>query len=212
MTSFGEEKSRQFVAVCKANHAKVNGVLTMILILAWRLVYKRLEEASVSEIRSANKKRDLFEMSSCGVVDKKINYATDVNLRPFVKDVDPSSLSFFCNKLYSTFDEPLDLSQSDFWRSTFWSLARRESDMFHARLKGQYMLFIICYSSTSTMGILKKIGGEQFRLLETLEPLDIDESRIHFGLSNVLLPSNRSRLSSFKISEIFIFTSYPSEW
>ena len=179
MTAFSDEKYKRFVAVCKANNVKVNGVLNTMFILAWRLAYKQLT--------AAEKK---FELSASEILDDKINYATIINLRSFIKDVDPSSMIWFCTKLFSQFDEPFDLSSPDFWTSTFWSMARRESESFHARLK----------------------GGEQFKLFETIKPLDVGETRIHFGLSNVFVPSDRARPSSFKIGELYAFTSYRSDW
>lgn len=65
-----------------------------------------------------------------------INYLSLVNVRPFVKGLDPSVLLWFCNYLNCTFDIELDTNSPELWLHKFWTVAQSESVKFHDRLKG----------------------------------------------------------------------------
>ena len=125
------------------------------------------------------------------LLDQKINYLTIVNLRSFLKEIDIGSLVWFCNNLYSSFDHKFDTSDHDFWHEKFWNFARQESEMFHDRLK----------------------RGEQFKLLEASKPIDHDEVRIHYGLSNLLVPSQIAQIVKLiQLKDLFTLTSYRKDW
>ncbi len=114
-----------------------------------------------------------------------------MNLRSFVKDIDLSSLVWFCNNLYNSYDESFNTKDEDFWNKKFWQFAREESEMFHDRLK----------------------RGEQFKLLESSAPINSDETRLHFGLSNLVVPNELTKeIKLFKINELFTLTSYRKDW
>lgn len=122
---------------------------------------------------------------------EKINYTVLVNLRPYVNNMDMSLLLWFCNFMYCTFDAQVDVSAEDFWRSRFWQICRDESETFHARLRNL----------------------EMFRLYERAPVVQHDEVRVHYGLSNLVVPTeliNEIRL--FKLDELYTLSSYRRDW
>jgi hypothetical protein len=122
---------------------------------------------------------------------QQINYTTIVNLRPYLKDSDHNSLVWLCNSLYSSYDKEIDFEADDFWSSQFWEMARNESEAFHSRIK----------------------QGEQYRLHESLAPIETGECRIHFGLSNLVVPSQiTDNLKMFKLNQVYTLSSYRASW
>jgi hypothetical protein len=177
LSVFEGDKYEKFLTICKSNNAKITGVFNTIFIIAWRMTYKKF---------SAN----LIDHHD-GILNEKIHYLTIVNLRSFVKDIDLSSLVWFCNNLYNSYDESFNTKEVDFWHSKFWKFARQESEMFHDRLK----------------------RGEQFKLLESSTPIHQDETRLHYGLSNLVVPNELTKdIKLFKINELFTLTSYRKDW
>ena len=128
---------------------QVNSVLNLIFIMAWRRLYRQLE---TDEATASN---------------TKINYISLVNIRPFVKDLDPSLLLWFCNFMNCSFDGKLDPKTSDakdeeeFWKENFWDVARFESEKFHDRLR----------------------AGELFRIGENRSECAPDHIRLHYGIT-----------------------------
>lgn len=194
----GGEKFKNFLVNCKKKGTKVTSVINMMFIIAWRLAYENLldDEKSTqlaSELSSDSSDRYpiLTNTSLNSARTQPINYSTIVNLRGYLKEYDPDSLAWLCNSLYSRFDIDTDLSDSQFWTHKFWELARQESESFHARLK----------------------RGEQFKVTERLTPLQDGESRIHYGLSNLVVPSYViQHLELFKIDELYTTASYRQGW
>ena len=122
---------------------------------------------------------------------QQINYTTIVNLRPYLKESDHNSLVWLCNSLYSSYHKEIDFEADDFWSNQFWEMARNESDAFHSRIK----------------------LGEQYRLHESLAPIDTGECRIHFGLSNLVVPSQvTEHLKMFKLNQVYTLSSYRASW
>ena len=120
-----------------------------------------------------------------------INYSTVVNLRSFLKDVDHNALVWLCNTVYSSFEHETRIEEPEFWSEKFWQLAKLESDGFHDRLK----------------------RGEQFKLNETHKPLAEDETRIHYGISNLVVPNQfYQHVNQFKFEQLFTLTSYRKTW
>jgi hypothetical protein len=98
---------------------------------------------------------------------------------------------WLCNSVYSQFDQETNIEEPSFWTSKFWQLAKQESDTFHDRLK----------------------SGEQFKLHETSKPLANDETRIHYGFSNLVVPSQMyQHLKLFDFDQLFTLTSYRKTW
>jgi len=171
-TSFKGEQFKRFLAKSKEMNVKVTGVFNTMFIIAWRMVYEKLNNDPDAK-------------------SQRINYTTIVNLRPYLKELDNNSLVWLCNSLYSSYDEKIDYDAEQFWTSEFWRVARTESESFHLRLK----------------------RGEQFRLHETLAPMDSNECRIHFGLSNLLIPNQiTEKLRLFKLNEVYTLSSYRAMW
>jgi len=169
-TKFTGDKFKKFLTKSKQLNAKITGVFNTMFIIAWQMVYKKF-----------NIKPD------------QINYTTIVNLRPYLTNTDPTSLVWLCNSLYSSFNKEIncDNEEGKFWSNEFWSIAKQESESFHARIK----------------------QGEQYRLHESLAPMDANECRIHFGLSNLVVPSQiTDRLRMFQLNEVYTLSSYRSEW
>jgi hypothetical protein len=139
-----------------------------MFVIAWQMVYKKFD-----------------------LKPDQINYTTIVNLRPHLANIDPNSLVWLCNSLYSSCDNEINYDEDKFWTNEFWQLAKQESESFHARIK----------------------QGEQYRLHETLAPIETNECRIHFGLSNLVVPSQiTERLKMFQLNEVYTLSSYRSEW
>ena len=179
MINFAGDKYHRFIAKCKQNNAKVTSVFNGMLVVAWRLVYKHFLTAG-----------DIGAESTSSL---PINYATLVNMRSFVKNVEMEALVWFCTKLYSSYAGELDIDadETNFWRTKFWQLARQESETLHQRLS----------------------KGEQFRMWESSKPVGQDESGIHYGMSNVIIPPQlTNEFKLFKIQEIYTFTSYSKDW
>lgn len=171
-TTFKGEQFKRFLAKSKFLNAKVTGVFNAMFIIAWRMVYEKLNN-------------DLNAKS------QRINYTTIVNLRPYLKESDHNSLVWLCNSLYSSYDKEIDYNQDEFWSNEFWKIAKSESESFHSRLK----------------------KGEQFRLHEALAPMDSNETRIHFGLSNLVVPNQiTENLKLFKLNEVYTLSSYRAMW
>lgn len=174
---FEGEKYEKFLATCKSKNAKITGVFNTIFIIAWRMAYKKFSSNLIDH--------------HDGILNEKIHYLTIVNLRSFVKDIDLTSLVWFCNNLYNSYDESFNTKDEDFWHYKFWLFARQESETFHDRLK----------------------RGEQFKLLESSAPINPDETRLHYGLSNLVVPNELTKeIKLFKINELFTLTSYRKDW
>jgi hypothetical protein len=136
-----------------------------MFILSWQMVYKKFN-----------------------IKPNSINYSTLVNLRPYLSDTDPTSMVWLCNSLYSSYESEIKFNKND---DSFWLIAKKESESFHARIK----------------------RGEQFCIDESLEPIEDNETRIHFGLSNVFIPNEiMKRFKMFEIKEIYTLSSYRKEW
>lgn len=122
---------------------------------------------------------------------EKIHYLTIVNLRSFLKEIEMDSLIWFCNNLYSTYDKEFNTNEHDFWHTKFWNFSKQESEMFHDRLK----------------------RGEQFKLLEQSKPMEKDETRLHYGLSNLVVPAQLTKeIKLFQINDLYTLTSYRRNW
>jgi hypothetical protein len=125
------------------------------------------------------------------LLKEKIHYLTIVNLRSFLKEIEMDSLIWFCNNLYSTYDREFNTNEHDFWHAKFWNFSKQESDMFHDRLK----------------------RGEQFKLLEQSKPIEKDETRLHYGLSNLVVPAQLTKeIKLFEINDLYTLTSYRRNW
>ncbi len=167
-TRFTGDKFKNFLVKSKQLNAKLTGVFNTMFVIAWQMVYKKFD-----------------------LKPDQINYTTIVNLRPHLSNIDPNSLVWLCNSLYSSCDNEINYDEDKFWTNEFWQLAKQESESFHARIK----------------------QGEQYRLHETLAPIETNECRIHFGLSNLVVPSQiTERLKMFQLNEVYTLSSYRSEW
>lgn len=195
-TSFTGDKFKKFINVCKANNAKVTGVINMMFVLGWRMAYElQNDETKMNELKISSTSSERSPIISTTKLSaartQKINFSTIVNLRSHIKDVQNDALAWLCNSLYSSFDQDTDLEDPEFWKTTFWNYARQESEQFHARLK----------------------QGEQFQIFEAQKPLEKGESRIHFGLSNLIVPSMATmHLKKFQINELYTTASYRLGW
>ncbi len=55
--------------------------------------------------------------------------------------------------------------------------------------------------------------GEQFKLMESSVPIGPEETRLHFGFSNLVVPDELTRdIKLFSINELFTLTSYRKDW
>lgn len=105
--------------------------------------------------------------------------------------MDPSLLLWFCNFLNCTFDGKLDFNEAKFWESTFWDVARDESAKFHERLR----------------------AGELFRIGESSKPHGPDQIRIHYGLSNLVVPIELvNEIKIVKLGALYSMSSYRRDW
>ena len=196
--NFNGNKFKTFLAKCKLNNAKITGVINTMFVLAWRLVYANLNnENKMNELTaklsstSSDRHPILSNTDLSASRDQKISYSTIVNLRGHIKDIEHDSLVWLCNSLYSSFDSATDLSDPTFWNDTFWELSRNESDSFHNRLK----------------------KGEQFQIFEQQKTLEEGESRIHYGLSNLIVPKQATQhLNLFRIEQLYTTASYRQNW
>ena len=164
--TFSGDKFKRFLATCKTKSIKITGVINMMFILAWRRVY---------EILNKNDKVGVAKT-------QRICFSTAVSLRPYLKEVNSDGLSWLATTLYSSFEQETNDLAFDFWKTTFWQLARQNSGSFHSRLQ----------------------QGEQFNIFDQLKPLHSGESRTHFALSNLIVPKQACEcLKLFKIEQFY---------
>jgi hypothetical protein len=197
-TSFTGDKFKKFINICKANNAKVTGVINMMFVLGWRMAYEiQNDETKMNELKSkiSSTSSDRHPIISTTKLfsarTQPINFSTAVNLRGFIKDISYDALAWLGSTLFSSFDQDTDLEDPEFWKTTFWNYARQESEQFHARLK----------------------QGEQFQIFEAQKPLEKGESRIHFGLSNLIVPGFAlMHLKKIQINELYTTASYRPGW
>jgi hypothetical protein len=198
--SFQGDKFKRFISKCKLNNTKITGVINLMMVIAWRMAYENLnnnesrsKEITANMSSTSSDKYPILSTTKLSEVTRtqKINFSTIVNLRAHIKDIEQDALAWLCNSLYSSFDKDTDLSDPSFWNTTFWQYAREDSESFHDRLK----------------------RGEQFQIFESHKPLEADESRIHFGLSNMIIPNQATQmLKMFKIDQLYTTASYRKGW
>lgn len=147
-----------------------------MFIIAWRHVYSHFGADAVSKMT--------------------INYVSLVNIRPFVKDLDPSLLLWFCNFMNCSFDRELQVgavptdNTDNTWLMKFWEMACSESEHFHERLR----------------------AGEVFRIGES-RGCGPEQVRVHYGLSNLVVPVELvNEIKLMQLDALYSLSSYRRDW
>lgn len=176
---FTGDALKKFLAACKSNNAKVTSVINMMFVLGWRIAYEKLNEKFKTEDFESSWNSRYPNLSNTKLKtakSQKITYSMITNLRNYLKSIPNDMLAWMCTNIFSSFEKETNIDEPEFWQKTFWEYARIESENLHSRLE----------------------QGEQFQIFDALEHLKTEESRVHFRLSNLILPSSFVLNHSFK--------------
>lgn len=115
---------KKLMKKCKENNVKLTTFINMALIMAIRLINKKLDKTET--------------------VKNPVNFTTNISLREF-EDFQNFTKNNTCNRseaigcyislYYNTFKDNFSFHDYNQWKSEFWRYAQKESETFHKRLK-----------------------------------------------------------------------------